>query len=104
MSEGSGAITDTSSPRAGVSTTSIDRSTCGSSITGDLTDLLVKGTMMKTSKEKDTPAESLLKFSQSVPEHQPYEFDSIGERVGNEIEVCCSPPSLPPFLSPSVYH
>lgn len=105
MSEGSGAITDTSSPCAGSSTTSIDRSTCGSSITGDLTDLLVKGTMMKRSSEKDAPAESLLKFSQSAPEHRPYEFDSIGEQVGNEIEVCysLSLPHLTPLLSLSLF-
>lgn len=103
LSEGSGAITDNSSPCAGSSTTSIDRSTCGSSITGDLTDLLAKGTIMKRSSEKDTPAESLLKFSRSVPEHQPYEFDSIGQRVGNEIEVCYSLSPPPPSLYPSIY-
>ena len=45
---------------------------------------------MKKSNEKDTSAESLLKFSQSAPERQPYEFDTIGEHVGNEIEVCYS--------------
>ena len=69
------------------STTSIDRSTCGSSIAGEISDILVKGALSKKHSGDDQPGDSLLKFSQSVPEHQPFEFHTTGERVGNEIEV-----------------
>ena len=75
-SEGSGAITDASSPCAASSTTSIDRSTCSSSVVGEISDILLKEALAKKHKDEDQPAEGLLKFSQSVPERQPYEFDT----------------------------
>lgn len=86
-SEGSGAVTDASSPYAVSSSTSIDQSTYGSSIAGELSDIIVKGAMSKKHGDNGHQAESLLKFSQSVHEHAPADFQPRGKPVGNEIEV-----------------